>query len=125
MYTTLASIALGAILGAWARYGLSLALNDKSWLPWGTFAANAIGGLLVGLALAHVAAKPDLSPLWRLFFITGFLGALTTFSTFSAEVTTLMMNGAMLRGIALAAMHLIASLALTAVGIYSYRVIAS
>jgi fluoride exporter len=124
MTATLASIALGATLGAWARYGLSIALNDKSWLPWGTFAANAIGGLLVGIALAHVAAKPDLSPLWRMFFITGFLGALTTFSTFSAEVTTLMMNGAMLRGLLLAALHLLASLALTAVGIYAYRAIA-
>jgi fluoride exporter len=122
--TTLASIALGAILGAWSRYGLSLALNDKSWLPWGTFAANAIGGLLVGIALAYFAAKPDVSPQWRMFFVTGFLGALTTFSTFSAEVTTLMMNGALLRGIALAALHLFASLVLTAVGIYAYRAIA-
>ncbi len=121
---TLTAIALGAILGAWSRYGLSLWLNGKSWLPWGTFAANAIGGLLVGIALAYFAAKPDISPQWRMFFITGFLGALTTFSTFSAEVTTLMMNGAMLRGIALAALHLIASLILTAVGIYAYRVIA-
>ncbi len=124
MTGTLTAIALGAVLGAWSRYGLSVALNDKSWLPWGTFAANAIGGLLVGLALAHVAAKPDLSPLWRMFFITGFLGALTTFSTFSTEVTTLMMNGAMLRGLALATLHLVASLALTAVGIYAYRAMA-
>jgi fluoride exporter len=122
--TTLVSIALGAILGAWSRYGLSVALNGKSWLPWGTFAANAIGGFLVGIVLAYFAAKPDLSPQWRMFFVTGFLGALTTFSTFSAEVTTLMMNGAMLRGLALAALHLIASLVLTAVGIYAYRAIA-
>ncbi len=121
---TLTAIALGAILGAWSRYGLSLWLNGKSWLPWGTFAANAVGGLLVGIALAYFAAKPDISPQWRMFFVTGFLGALTTFSTFSAEVTTLMMNGAMLRGIALAALHLIASLILTAVGIYAYRAIA-
>ncbi|MGL4234185.1 MAG: fluoride efflux transporter CrcB [Casimicrobium sp.] len=122
--TTLLSIALGAILGAWSRYGLSVALNDKYWLPWGTFAANAIGGFLVGIALAYFAAKPDLSPQWRMFFVTGFLGALTTFSTFSAEVTTLMMNGAMLRGLVLAALHLVASLALTTVGIYVYRAIA-
>jgi fluoride exporter len=124
MYTTLASIALGAILGAWARYGLSLALNDKSWLPWGTFAANAIGGLLVGLALAHVAAKPDLSPLWRLFFITGFLGALTTFSTFSAEVTNLLIAQDWAKGIGLALLHLITSLALTAIGIALYKSVA-
>jgi fluoride exporter len=118
---TLLAIALGAILGAWSRYGLSLAFNGKTWLPWGTFAANAIGGLLVGLALAHIAVKPDLSPLWRMFFITGFLGALTTFSTFSAEVMTLMMNGEPMRAIGLAALHLVASLALTAIGIQAYR----
>jgi fluoride exporter len=122
---TLTAIALGAILGAWSRYGLSLWLNGKSWLPWGTFAANAIGGLLVGIALACFAAKPDISPQWRMFFVTGFLGALTTFSTFSAEVTTLMMNGAMLHGIALAALHLITSLALTAIGIAAYKSLAT
>jgi fluoride exporter len=122
---TLTAIALGAVLGAWARYGLSLALNDKSWLPWGTFAANAIGGLLVGLALAHVAAKPDLSPLWRMFFITGFLGALTTFSTFSAEVTNLLLAQEWSKGIALAVLHLVTSLALTAIGIAAYKSFAS
>jgi fluoride exporter len=122
---TLSAIALGAVLGAWARYGLSLALNDKSWLPWGTFAANAIGGLLVGLALAHVAAKPDLSPLWRMFFITGFLGALTTFSTFSAEVTHLLLAQEWAKGIGLAVLHLVTSLALTAIGIAAYKTFAS
>jgi fluoride exporter len=125
VFTTLSAIALGAILGAWSRYGLSLLLNDKSWLPWGTFAANAIGGLLVGLALAHVAAKPDLSPLWRMFFITGFLGALTTFSTFSAEVTNLLLAQEWTRGIALAVLHLVTSLALTAIGIAAYKSFAS
>lgn len=119
--STFLAIALGAVLGAWSRYGLSVAFNAKTWLPWGTFAANAIGGLLVGFALAHVAAKPDLSPLWRMFFITGFLGALTTFSTFSAEVTTLMMNGEIVRGIGLAILHLLASLVLTAIGVTAYR----
>jgi fluoride exporter len=122
---TLLAIAVGAILGAWSRYGLSLAFNDKSWLPWGTFAANAIGGLLIGLALAHIAAKPDLSPLWRMFFVTGFLGALTTFSTFSAEVMTLMMNGEPVRAIGLAALHLVSSLVLTAIGIAIYKSFAS
>lgn len=120
---TLSAIALGAVLGAWSRYGLSLAINGRGWLPWGTFAANAIGGLLIGLAIAHFSARTDLSPLWRLFFVTGFLGALTTFSTFSAEVTSLLIEGSILRGIALAALHLIASLVLTAIGIWLYRAV--
>jgi len=120
---TLAAIAVGAVLGAWSRYGLAVALNGRGWLPWGTFAANAIGGLLVGLAIAHFSARTDISPLWRMFFVTGFLGALTTFSTFSAEVTSLMLEGSLPRGIALAALHLLASLILTAIGIWLYRAV--
>jgi fluoride exporter len=122
---TLASIGVGAVLGAWARYGLGAAFNGRSWLPWGTFAANAVGGLLIGLAIAHFSARPELSPLWRLFFITGFLGALTTFSTFSAEVTGLLMDGNLLRGLLLAALHLAASLVLTAIGIALYKAVVS
>ena len=121
MFATLAAIAVGAVLGAWARYGLALAMNGRSWLPWGTFVANAVGGFLIGLALAHLAAKPDLSSLWRLFFVTGFLGALTTFSSFSAEVIVLVQEGDVGRAVALAAMHLVASLALTALGFTIYR----
>lgn len=121
MFATFAAIAVGAVLGAWARYGLALAMNGRSWLPWGTFVANAVGGFLIGLALAHLAAKPDLSPLWRLFVVTGFLGALTTFSSFSAEVIVLVQEGDVGRAVALAAMHLVASLALTALGFTVYR----
>ena len=121
MAATLVAIAVGAVLGAWARYGLALAMNGRSWLPWGTLVANAVGGFLIGLALAHLAAKPDLSPLWRLFVVTGFLGALTTFSSFSAEVIVLVQEGDVGRAVALAAMHLVASLALTALGFTVYR----
>jgi len=119
--TTLISIAIGAVLGAWLRYGLALWMNGRGWIPWGTFMANAAGGLLIGLAVAHLAAHRDVSPLLRVFFITGFLGALTTFSTFSAEVTTLLLDGELLRGLALATLHLLASLLLTAVGIGIYK----
>ena len=121
MPATLTAIAIGAVLGAWARYGLALAMNGRSWMPWGTFAANAIGGFLIGLALAHLAAKPELSPLWRMFFVTGFLGALTTFSSFSAEVVVLVHDGDLGRALTLAAMHLVASLVLTALGFVVYR----
>lgn len=125
MAATLIAIAAGAVLGAWARYGLALWMNGRGWLPWGTLAANAIGGLLIGLAIAYISTNRDVSPLLRLFFITGFLGALTTFSTFSAEVTTLLLDGALLRGVALAALHLLASLTLTAIGIGLYKAVAS
>ena len=125
MGATLAAIAVGAVLGAWARYGLGMALNGRSWLPWGTLAANAIGGLLIGLAIAHFSARTDVSSLWRLFFVTGFLGALTTFSAFSGEVVTLLLDGQLWRGMGLAALHLIASLGLTAIGISLYRSVVS
>ncbi len=121
---TLTAIGVGAVLGAWARYGLSLWMNGRGWVPWGTFAANAVGGLLIGLAIAYLSAHRDESPLLRLFFVTGFLGALTTFSTYSAEVTALLLDGALLRGVALAALHLLASLTLTAIGIGLYKAVA-
>ena len=125
MASTLIAIAVGAVLGAWSRYGLALWMNGRGWPPWGTFVANAVGGLLIGLAIAYLSANRDVSPLLRLFFITGFLGALTTFSTFSAEVTTLLLDGSLLRGLALAALHLLASLTLTAIGIGLYKAVAS
>ena len=125
MASTLIAIAVGAVLGAWARYGLALWMNGRGWIPWGTFAANAVGGLLIGLVIAYLSANRDVSPLLRLFFITGFLGALTTFSTFTADVTTLLLDGLLLRGLALAALHLFASLALTAIGIGLYKAVAS
>lgn len=124
MAATLAAIAIGAVLGAWARYGLALAMNGRSWLPWGTFVANAVGGFLIGLALAHLADKPELSPLWRMFFVTGFLGALTTFSSFSAEVIALAQDGEIGRALTLALTHLVASLVLTALGFTVYRQLA-
>ena len=81
------AICLGACAGALARWRLSLWLNTQgALLPWGTLAANLIGGYLIGLCLALFQALPQLDPAWRLLLVTGFLGALTTFSTFSAEV---------------------------------------
>jgi fluoride exporter len=119
----LIAIALGATLGAWTRYGLGLAFNGKGAWPMGTLAANAIGGLLVGFAVAFFSARADVDPAWRLFAITGFLGALTTFSTYSAEVIALLQNGNPLSALGLALTHVVLSLALCAAGIFLYKTI--
>ncbi|MDH5709096.1 MAG: fluoride efflux transporter CrcB, partial [Hylemonella sp.] len=81
------ALCLGASLGAIARWRLGLWLSTPgALLPWGTLAANLIGGYLVGIAIAVFQALPQLDPAWRLALVTGFLGALTTFSSFSGEV---------------------------------------
>ncbi len=116
------AIAAGAILGAWTRWGLGLWLNPLNGdLPPGTLAANRIGGHGIGLAIAWFAAHPGLLVEWRLLVITGLLGSLTTFSTFSAEVVHL--TGRQQYGWALAAigLHLLGSLAMTALGLLTVR----
>ena len=120
-----AAVGLGSALGAWLRWGLSAWLNARlPKFPLGTLASNLIGGYLVGFAVAYFLVRHDLSPEWRLFVITGFLGGLTTFSTFSAEVTEHLMRGDYVAGIALAALHLVGSLLLTAAGFATYRALA-
>ena len=115
------AIAVGAVLGAWSRHGLSLWLNARhDWIPMGTVAANLLGGLAIGLLLG-LLERGALDPAWRPFAITGLLGALTTFSTFSAEVVTLLTGGALLQGVLLAAAHLAGSLLLTGVGLWLAR----
>lgn len=119
----LCAVASGAALGACLRWGLGLALNGiQPALPLGTLAANLAGGLLAGAAMAWLVRHPELSPAWRLFLTTGFLGGLTTFSTFSAESLALLMRGEMLAAAAHSALHLIGSLAAAALG---YRLVAS
>ncbi len=118
----LLAVFAGAGIGACARYGLGEALN-RWWpqLPLGTLAANLIGGYLVGAAIAFLTWRSDLSPLWRLFVITGVLGGLTTFSTFSAEVVRSLEHGEVGWALATAAAHLAGSLALTALGLWTVR----
>ena len=113
-----AAVAAGAVLGAWLRWGLAVWLNGAfPSLPPGTLLANLAGGYLIGLALALLAAAPGLPPTWRLFTVTGFLGALTTFSTFSAEVMTLLQQGRLGWAVATVGMHVLGSLAMTALGL--------
>jgi CrcB protein len=118
MLESLAAICAGASLGAVLRWLLSVKLNPMfPALPLGTLAANLAGGYLVGVAVALAAQQPGLSPAMRLFVITGFLGGLTTFSTFSAEVVTQLQQGHAAWALATAAAHLAGSFALTALGI--------
>jgi len=117
MHAVLA-ISLGAALGALLRWALGLWLNAAfPALPLGTLAANLIGGLGVGIAVAWFAHASDVPPEWRLFVITGVLGGLTTFSTFSAEVVQALQQGRLGWAAATAAAHLVGSLVLTFVGI--------
>lgn len=119
------AVGLGAALGAWLRWGFSAWLNPRAPLfPIGTLVANLVGGYLVGFAVAYFAARHDLPPEWRLFAATGFLGGLTTFSTFSAEVVELLMRGDAASAALLAFAHLAGSLLLTFAGFATFRALA-
>ena len=111
------AICIGASLGALARWGLGLWLNPGALLPLGTLAANLVGGYLVGICVAVFGALPQLDPVWRLALVTGFLGALTTFSSFSAEVVDMLLQQRYALALGTAALHLLGSLLLTVVGI--------
>ena len=113
------AICIGACLGALARWRLSLWLNPGALLPWGTLAANLVGGYLVGVCVAVFQALPQLDPAWRLALITGFLGALTTFSSFSAEVVAMLQNGRYGLALGTTSLHLFGSLLLTVAGLKS------
>ena len=111
------AICIGASLGALARWGLGLWLNPGALLPLGTLAANLVGGYLVGICVAVFGALPQLDPVWRLALVTGFLGALTTFSSFSAEVVDMLLQQRYALALGTAALHLLGSLLLTVAGI--------
>jgi CrcB protein len=114
------AICIGACVGALARWGLGLWLNHPGVpMPWGTLAANLIGGYLVGICVAVFQALPQLDPAWRLLLVTGFLGALTTFSSFSAEVVGMLMHQRYVLALGTAALHLFGSLLLTVGGIWT------
>lgn len=117
------AVGLGAAFGAWLRWGLALWLGSvHGKLHLGTLAANLGGGYLVGLALGFFAAYPHLSPEWRLFAVTGFLGGLTTFSTFSGESMLLLQRGDYGWALAHSALHLLGALTFCIAGFASWRV---
>ncbi len=116
LWTALA-VCLGASLGALLRWALSAQLNPlHSALPMGTLVANLLGGYLVGVAVTLVAQYPMIPPAWRLFMITGFLGGLTTFSTFSAEVVFHLTTGRVTWAMVMIGLHVIGSLLMTLAG---------
>ena len=118
------SIGLGAAIGACLRGWLARFNPLHHWIPLGTLGANVLGGLLIGLALVWFERMgSDLSPNVRLFVITGFLGGLTTFSTFSAEVFTFIHNGKLLAGLGLIGLHVGLTLLATAIGFYLFKLI--
>ncbi len=111
------SICVGASAGALVRWRLGLWLSTGALLPWGTLAANLLGGYLIGLLVGWFQALPQLDPLWRLALVTGFLGALTTFSSFSIEVVGLLQQQRYLIALGWSALHLLGSLCMTGAGL--------
>ncbi|MDS1142090.1 fluoride efflux transporter CrcB [Pusillimonas sp. SM2304] len=116
------AVGVGAALGAISRWLLGIWLNGPHLaLPWGTLAANLAGGYLIGIVLGVVSLYPEV-PLWlRLMLVTGFLGGLTTFSTFSGETVNMLMRGAYASALGYAGLSLLGSLALTALGFATVR----
>jgi CrcB protein len=122
MWKPILAISLGAVIGALLRWQLGLKLNSLfPSLPPGTLTANLIGGYIIGLAVAYFAQAPDIAPEWRLLIITGFCGGLTTFSTFSAEVVTLIQAGRLVWAMGSIATHVAGSLAMTLAGLATWQ----
>lgn len=126
MWQSLLALSVGASAGAVLRWLLSTTLNALfAPIPPGTWVSNMLGGYLMGLAMAYFGQHAQLAPEWRLLVITGFLGSLTTFSTFSAEVTMLIHQGRMVwAGLAVSA-HVLGSLLLTLLGLATYALLTS
>jgi CrcB protein len=117
------AICLGACAGALLRWGLGLWLSPGGVIPWGTLAANLLGAYLVGLCVGVFQALPQLDPVWRLALVTGFLGALTTFSSFSAEVVALLLQQRHVLALGTVALHLGGSLLLTVLGLQTVDIL--
>jgi len=118
------AVGIGAAVGAWIRWGLGIVLNPVfPTLPLGTLAANLGGGLLMGVAMELITRHSVMSPELRLLMTTGFLGGLTTFSTFSAEVTNLLLRREFFWGAVAIGVHVAGSVLLTIAGIILARLV--
>ena len=116
------AVGIGAAFGAWFRWGLSLSLNSLvPNLPLGTLLANVVGGFLMGVAMGIFSNNPTVSPEMRLLITTGFLGGLTTFSTFSAESVNLFSRGELGWASLHLISHVVASLLMTMLGLVTVR----
>ena len=116
------AVGIGAALGAWLRWFFGVTLNAiNPNLPYGTLAANLVGGYLVGVAVEYFSQQGGISVEMRLFVITGFLGGLTTFSSFSAEAVGLLMQNRYAWAILLISSHLLGSIIMTVLGIFTVR----
>lgn len=125
LWAVLLAVGAGAAAGAWLRWALSYWLNPRlASLPLGTLTANLVGGYLIGVAVAVFALHPALPPAWRLVIVTGFLGGLTTFSTFSAESVALLQGGQWSAALLHTALHLAGSIAATFAGLLTVRALA-
>jgi len=122
MWKAIVAISFGSAVGALLRWFLGLRLNALfPELPPGTLAANLIGGYIIGLAVGYFAQAPGIAPEWRLLIITGFCGGLTTFSTFSAEVVTLLQQGRLGWAMGAIVIHVSGSLLMTLAGLASWH----
>lgn len=124
MWKPIFAISTGAALGALLRWQLGARLNSLfPALPLGTLTANLVGGYMVGLAVGYFAQAPNIAPEWRLLIITGFCGGLTTFSTFSAEVVTMLQEGRLTWAMATIGGHVGGSLLMTLAGLATWQLL--
>jgi len=117
------AICTGAIVGALMRWRLQIWLNPDGLIPWGTLAVNLIGGYLIGVCIGIFQAMPEIDPVWRLALITGFLGTLTTFSSFSGEVVLMLQAERHLVAAGTILIHVAGSLLLTVIGMKSVALV--
>ena len=124
MYLSILAVGIGGALGSLFRWFLGIRLNGLfAGMPLGTFAANVIAGYVIGVAVAGFARAPQIAPEWRLFVITGLMGGLSTFSTFSAEVVTRLQEGRLVWAVGAIAIHVTGSLIMTFAGLATVQLL--